>query len=52
MVDSRLWHIMSTIFKNSRETAEDYRHPGNLVIGANTAGFVKVTDAMLDQGVV
>src|SRR5438477_3796413 len=51
-VDSRLRHIMSTIFKNSWDTAEEYGHPGNLVVGANIAGFVKVADAMLDQGVV
>jgi glutamate dehydrogenase (NADP+) len=51
-VDSRLRHIMFTIFKNSWETAEEYGHPGNLVVGANIAGFVKVADAMLDQGVV
>jgi glutamate dehydrogenase (NADP+) len=51
-VDSRLRHIMSTIHKNAWETAEEYGHPGNLVVGANIAGFVKVADAMLDQGVV
>jgi len=51
-VDSRLRHIMSTIFKNAWETATEYGHPGNLVVGANIAGFVKVADAMLDQGVV
>jgi glutamate dehydrogenase (NADP+) len=51
-VDSRLRHIMSTIFKNAWETAEEYGEPGNLVVGANIAGFVKVADAMLDQGVV
>jgi glutamate dehydrogenase (NADP+) len=51
-VDSRLRHIMSTIFKNAWETADEYGHPGNLVVGANIAGFVKVADAMLDQGVV
>jgi glutamate dehydrogenase (NADP+) len=51
-VDSRLRHIMSTIFKISWETAEEYGEPGNLVVGANIAGFVKVADAMLDQGVV
>jgi glutamate dehydrogenase (NADP+) len=43
---------MSTIFKNAWETAEEYGQPGNLVVGANIAGFVKVADAMLDQGVV
>jgi glutamate dehydrogenase (NADP+) len=51
-VDSRLRHIMSTIFKTSWETADEYGQPGNLVVGANIAGFVKVADAMLDQGVV
>jgi len=51
-VDSRLRHIMSTIFKNAWETADEYGQPGNLVVGANIAGFVKVADAMLDQGVV
>jgi len=51
-VDSRLRHIMSTIFKNAWETAEEYGQQGNLVVGANIAGFVKVAEAMLDQGVV
>src|ERR1043166_2294858 len=51
-VDSRLRHIMFTIFKNAWETAAEYGHPGNLVVGANIAGFVKVADAMLEQGVV
>src|SRR6266478_5375660 len=51
-VDSRLRHIMFTIHKNAWETAEEYGYPGNLVVGANIAGFVKVADAMLDQGVV
>src|SRR6202051_467607 len=51
-VDSRLRHIMSTIFKNAWETAAEYGQAGNLVVGANIAGFVKVADAMLDQGVV
>jgi glutamate dehydrogenase (NADP+) len=51
-VDSRLRHIMLTIHKNAWETATEYGQPGNLVVGANIAGFVKVADAMLDQGVV
>src|SRR5881398_1269293 len=51
-VDSRLRHIMFMIHKNAWETAEEYGYPGNLVVGANIAGFVKVADAMLDQGVV
>jgi glutamate dehydrogenase (NADP+) len=51
-VDQRLRQIMATIHKNASATAAEYDHPGNLVIGANIAGFVKVADAMLDQGVV
>jgi glutamate dehydrogenase (NADP+) len=51
-VDQRLHHIMVTIHKNAFETAAEYGHPGNLVIGANIAGFVKVADSMLDQGLV
>src|SRR5213595_382907 len=51
-VDSRLRHIMTTIHKNAWNTAAEYGQPGNLLIGANIAGFVKVADAMLDQGVV
>ncbi len=51
-VDQRLRQIMATIHKNASTTAAEYDHPGNLVIGANIAGFVKVADAMLDQGVV
>jgi glutamate dehydrogenase (NADP+) len=43
---------MSSIFKNAWDTAEEYGQPGNLVVGANIAGFVKVAGAMLDQGVV
>ena len=51
-VDQRLRQIMATIHKNAWNTATEYDQPGNLVIGANIAGFVKVADAMLDQGVV
>jgi glutamate dehydrogenase (NADP+) len=43
---------MATIHKNASNAAAEYDQPGNLVIGANIAGFVKVADAMLDQGVV
>ena len=43
---------MSTIHQNAADTAVEYGAPGNLVIGANIAGFVKVADAMLDQGLV
>jgi glutamate dehydrogenase (NADP+) len=51
-VDQRLRQIMATIHKNASSTAAEYDQPDNLVIGANIAGFVKVADAMLDQGVV
>jgi glutamate dehydrogenase (NADP+) len=51
-VDQRLHQIMVTIHKNASDTAAEYGHPGNLVVGANIAGFVKVADAMLDQGLV
>ncbi len=51
-VDNRLHQIMIAIHKNAFETAEKYGVPGNLVTGANIAGFVKVADAMLDQGLV
>ena len=51
-VDQRLDAIMTAIHRNCFETAKDYGMPGNYVAGANIAGFVKVADAMLDQGLV
>ena len=51
-VDARLHGIMKEIHKQARNTAEEYGTPGNYVNGANIAGFVKVAEAMLDQGVV
>jgi glutamate dehydrogenase (NADP+) len=51
-VDSRLKMIMKCIHQTSLEAAEQYGTPGNYVNGANIAGFVKVVDAMLDQGLV
>jgi len=51
-VDDRLHKIMINIHRNCYETAEKYGTPGNLVNGANIAGFMKVADAMLDQGLV
>jgi glutamate dehydrogenase (NADP+) len=51
-VDKRLHQIMVTIHQNAFRTAAEYGNPGNLVVGANIAGFVKVADAMIDQGVV
>ena len=51
-VDERLHGIMISIHKTCMDTAEQYGTPGNYVNGANIAGFVKVVDAMLDQGLV
>jgi glutamate dehydrogenase (NADP+) len=51
-VDNRLQMIMKSIHQTSLEAAEQYGTPGNYVNGANIAGFVKVVDAMLDQGLV
>jgi glutamate dehydrogenase (NADP+) len=51
-VDYRLHEIMRAIHKNCFETAERFGTPGNLVNGANVAGFLKVADAMMDQGLV
>jgi glutamate dehydrogenase (NADP+) len=51
-VDLRLKDIMKAIHKQARETAEEYGTPDNYVNGANIAGFKKVADAMLDQGIV
>ena len=51
-VDDRLHKIMIAIHRNAYETAEKYGTPGNLVNGANIAGFLKVADAMMDQGLV
>jgi glutamate dehydrogenase (NADP+) len=51
-VDQRLRIIMRNIHNACQEAAEEYGHPGNYVAGANIAGFIKVADAMLDQGLV
>src|SRR3954454_604982 len=51
-VDDRLHKIMIAIHQNCFEAAEKYGTPGNLVNGANIGGFVKVANAMLDQGLV
>jgi len=51
-VDGRLKHIMKSIHRTCLEAAEEYGVPGNYEAGANIAGFVKVVNAMLDQGLV
>ena len=51
-VDSRLRQIMKSIHKTCVDTANRFGTPGNYVNGANIGGFLKVADAMMDQGVV
>lgn len=51
-VDNRLYNIMKTIHEVCHRTAEKYGTPGNYVNGANIAGFLKVANAMMDQGLV
>ncbi|MDG4596513.1 MAG: NADP-specific glutamate dehydrogenase [Candidatus Contendobacter sp.] len=51
-VDAKLQRIMANIYRAASETAKEFGAPGNLVLGANIAGFRKVADAMIDQGVV
>ena len=51
-VDNRLYNIMKTIHEVCQRTAEKYGTPGNYVNGANIAGFLKVANAMKDQGIV
>lgn len=51
-VDRRLQEIMRNIHDKCVHTSEKYGMPGNYVAGANIAGFLKVADAMMDQGVV
>jgi glutamate dehydrogenase (NADP+) len=51
-VDDRLRIIMKGIHRTCLEAAEEYDTPGNYLNGANIAGFVKVVDAMLDQGLL
>lgn len=51
-VDAQLKEIMENIYKNSCEAAKKYGMEGNLVAGANIAGFLKVADAMMAQGIV
>ncbi len=51
-VDNRLKGIMKSIHKTCLDAAAEYGEPGNYLVGANIAGFVKVVNAMIDQGVV
>lgn len=51
-VEAKLKHIMQSIHSACLSASEEYGTPGNYVNGANIAGFVKVADAMMDQGIV
>lgn len=51
-VDAKLKNIMVNIYKNASQAAKEYGYEDNLVVGANIAGFKKVADAMLAQGIV
>jgi len=51
-VDARLKGIMEGIYHNGANAAREYGHPDNFVVGSNIAGFLKVANAMLAQGVV
>ena len=51
-VDAKLQNIMVNITHNMDAAAKEYGYEGNYVIGANIAGFKKVVEAMLAQGVV
>jgi glutamate dehydrogenase (NADP+) len=49
-VDQRLQGIMKDIHKNCMDAAAEFGSPGNYVVGANIAGFLRVSKAMIDQG--
>lgn len=51
-VDNKLKEIMENIFKTVNDTANEYGMPRNYMAGANIAGFIKVADSMIDQGIV
>ena len=51
-VDGKLEQLMRGMFHNVDDTAKKYGHEGNFVMGANIAGFLKIADAMMTQGIV
>ena len=51
-VDAKLKTIMTDLYKNAASAAAEYGMPGNLVAGANIAGFLKVANSMLAYGLV
>lgn len=50
-VDERLHTVMKNIYASCLQAAEEYGHPGDLVVGANIAGFLKVANAMVSHGI-
>ena len=50
-VDKKLHEIMRTIYAESKEAAQKYGTPGNLVVGSNIAGFIKIANGMIAEGV-
>jgi glutamate dehydrogenase (NADP+) len=51
-VDEKLKGIMASIYNASKNAAKEYGHEGDLLVGCNIAGFLKVADAMMAQGIV
>ncbi|ETJ30626.1 Glutamate dehydrogenase, partial [human gut metagenome] len=51
-VDEKLHGIMRNIYHNSKNAAKEYGVEGNILAGANIAGFMKVAEAMMAQGIV
>ncbi|SFD33357.1 NADP-specific glutamate dehydrogenase [Clostridium uliginosum] len=51
-VDEKLQEIMKNIYHNAKNAAHEYGHEGNILMGANIAGFMKVAEAMMAQGIV
>ena len=50
-IDKRMKIIIKQIHQTCLDAAEQYEYPGNYMVGANITGFIKVVDAMLDQGI-
>ena len=51
-VDAKLHEIMENIYQSCVQAAKEYNRPGNLIVGANIAGFLMVADTMVDLGVI
>lgn len=51
-VDQHLQKIMKNIYQETKKASEEYGYPGDLSVGANLAGFKRVADALVSQGVV